>query len=307
MILVDPPWIPYPASLQGHGLLLERLLLVRTRAAEKNRYGPASRRFGTAGAAPCWPGRNRSASPGCAGCRSPPKTAQSWPSCSGRKVRSGSPHPPHCVYNWSLAITTARASIFSSAAEAAHLNRYGFHSLSQLTRSGAAQTQDHAPLAKNSINTTLAGHPLPAVALDLHTRGQSSTSTARTTGHGTRRGGGTAALSAWPPGVTSTATRCASPVTGTACSWKRAPVSACSGAPEHLSKRLEQELGHLGYHAMTGSAPTPEAAWLAAREGLHITSPGHVRRQLGPLPLDRPAPGYRATGRDGTDGLSPAS
>ena len=33
---------------------------------------------------------------------------------------------------------------------------------------------------------------------------------------------------------------------------------------------------------MTGSAPTPEAAWLAAREGLHIP-PEQVRRQIGPL------------------------
>jgi cell division inhibitor SulA/protein ImuA len=31
VILVDPPWIPYPATLEGHGLLLERLLLVRRR------------------------------------------------------------------------------------------------------------------------------------------------------------------------------------------------------------------------------------------------------------------------------------
>jgi cell division inhibitor SulA/protein ImuA len=30
LVLVDPPWIPYPAALQGHGLELERLLLVRT-------------------------------------------------------------------------------------------------------------------------------------------------------------------------------------------------------------------------------------------------------------------------------------
>ena len=30
LILVDPPWIPYPAALHGHGILLERLLLVRT-------------------------------------------------------------------------------------------------------------------------------------------------------------------------------------------------------------------------------------------------------------------------------------
>jgi len=58
------------------------------------------------------------------------------------------------------------------------------------------------------------------------------------------------------------------------------------GRPEHLSKRLQQELRQLGYHAVTGSAPTPEAAWLAAREDLHITDPAQVRRQLGPLPLD---------------------
>jgi hypothetical protein len=30
LILIDPPWVPYPAALQGHGLALERLLLVRT-------------------------------------------------------------------------------------------------------------------------------------------------------------------------------------------------------------------------------------------------------------------------------------
>jgi protein ImuB len=59
------------------------------------------------------------------------------------------------------------------------------------------------------------------------------------------------------------------------------------GRPEHLGRRLEQELEHLGYRATTGSASTPEAAWLAAREGFHITRPGHIRRQLGPLPLDR--------------------
>jgi hypothetical protein len=31
IILVDPPWIPYPASLHAHGLRLEQLLLARTR------------------------------------------------------------------------------------------------------------------------------------------------------------------------------------------------------------------------------------------------------------------------------------
>ncbi len=59
------------------------------------------------------------------------------------------------------------------------------------------------------------------------------------------------------------------------------------GPPEALGKRLEQELGKLGYHAIAGSAPTPEAAWLAAPEGLHICGSGHIRRHIGPLPLKR--------------------
>jgi cell division inhibitor SulA/protein ImuA len=33
LVLIDPPWIPYPAALQAHGLALERLLLVRTASA----------------------------------------------------------------------------------------------------------------------------------------------------------------------------------------------------------------------------------------------------------------------------------
>ena len=57
------------------------------------------------------------------------------------------------------------------------------------------------------------------------------------------------------------------------------------GNAEQLSRRLERELGCLGYHAMAGSAPTPEAAWLAAGEAMHIDSIGHIRSQLGPLPL----------------------
>jgi protein ImuB len=59
------------------------------------------------------------------------------------------------------------------------------------------------------------------------------------------------------------------------------------GKPKLLGSRLERELGQLGYHAMSGSAPTPEAAWLAAREGLQIDSTGHIRQQIGPLPLRR--------------------
>jgi len=30
IIMVDPPWIPYPPALHSHGLALEKLLLVRT-------------------------------------------------------------------------------------------------------------------------------------------------------------------------------------------------------------------------------------------------------------------------------------
>ena len=59
------------------------------------------------------------------------------------------------------------------------------------------------------------------------------------------------------------------------------------GPPDRLCKRLEQELGQIGYRAMTGSAPTPEAAWLGTHEGLHIGLPGHIRQQLGALPLSR--------------------
>jgi len=59
------------------------------------------------------------------------------------------------------------------------------------------------------------------------------------------------------------------------------------GPPEGLGRRLEQALGQLGYKALVGSAPTPEAAWLAALEDMHIALPGYVRRQLSPLPLAR--------------------
>jgi protein ImuB len=38
---------------------------------------------------------------------------------------------------------------------------------------------------------------------------------------------------------------------------------------------------------LAGSAPTPEAAWLAAPEQMHLAALNQLRRQLGPLPLDR--------------------
>jgi protein ImuB len=53
-----------------------------------------------------------------------------------------------------------------------------------------------------------------------------------------------------------------------------------------MAKRLEQELAHLGYRAATGSAPTPEAAWLAAHDGCHVGRNDNLRRLLTPLPID---------------------
>ena len=56
VILVDPPWIPYPAALHGHGLLLERLLLVRTRGGRESLWAcEQALRNGRGGAVLAWP------------------------------------------------------------------------------------------------------------------------------------------------------------------------------------------------------------------------------------------------------------
>jgi len=57
------------------------------------------------------------------------------------------------------------------------------------------------------------------------------------------------------------------------------------GTPAVLGQRLEREMGQMGYHSVAGSAPTPEAAWLAAGEALHIEAGGDIRACIGPLPL----------------------
>jgi hypothetical protein len=58
VVLVDPPWIPYPASLYGRELPLERLLLVRT-ANEKESLWACEQalRSGRGGAVLAWPER----------------------------------------------------------------------------------------------------------------------------------------------------------------------------------------------------------------------------------------------------------
>jgi hypothetical protein len=56
LVLVDPPWIPYPASLHGHGLRLERLLLVRTHSEKESLWAcEQALRGHRGGAVLAWP------------------------------------------------------------------------------------------------------------------------------------------------------------------------------------------------------------------------------------------------------------
>jgi protein ImuA len=56
LVLIDPPWIPYPAALQGHGLALERLLLVRTASAGESLWAcEQALRGSRGGAVLAWP------------------------------------------------------------------------------------------------------------------------------------------------------------------------------------------------------------------------------------------------------------
>ena len=56
LILVDPPWIPYPAALHGHGLALERLLLVRSNTFKESLWACEQALHGSQGGAIlAWP------------------------------------------------------------------------------------------------------------------------------------------------------------------------------------------------------------------------------------------------------------
>ena len=58
VVLVDPPWIPYPASLCGRELPLERLLLVRTGNEKESLWAcEQALRSGRGGAVLAWPER----------------------------------------------------------------------------------------------------------------------------------------------------------------------------------------------------------------------------------------------------------
>ena len=58
------------------------------------------------------------------------------------------------------------------------------------------------------------------------------------------------------------------------------------GDAKTLAGRISTELEQLGYHARYGIAPTPEAAHLAARHGLHILTVGDIRKSIGALSID---------------------
>lgn len=36
LMLLDPPWVPYPPAMHGHGVALERVMLIRTRSNEES-------------------------------------------------------------------------------------------------------------------------------------------------------------------------------------------------------------------------------------------------------------------------------
>lgn len=57
------------------------------------------------------------------------------------------------------------------------------------------------------------------------------------------------------------------------------------GKADTLARRIVGELAGIGYHAIAGSAPSFEGAWLAACDARHVRCTGDIRRQLGPLPL----------------------
>ena len=58
------------------------------------------------------------------------------------------------------------------------------------------------------------------------------------------------------------------------------------GAAETLAERIRTELNELGYRPASGIAPTPEAAHLAARHGLHIRTNKDIRKTIGALGVD---------------------
>jgi protein ImuB len=57
------------------------------------------------------------------------------------------------------------------------------------------------------------------------------------------------------------------------------------GTAKELTQKLSSELSQLGYQLRAGTAPTPEAAQLAAKHGLHIAHRDEMQQKIQKLPL----------------------
>jgi hypothetical protein len=153
VILVDPPWIPYPASLQGHGLLLERLLVVRTRGGKESLWAcEQALRNGRGGAVLAWPEqisfarlrRLQIAAENSAklALLFRPESALMESSPAALRIQL----EPGNHYDTRINILKCRGS---RPPEPVWISQ---------PRAGKRNSLD-APLAENNINTTLAGHP----------------------------------------------------------------------------------------------------------------------------------------------------
>jgi hypothetical protein len=161
IILVDPPWIPYPASLQGHGLLLKRLLLVHTHSEKESLWAcEQALRSGRGGAVLAWPQRISFArlrrlqlaaeSSSKLAFLFRPESALREPSPAALRLQL----EPADAHRIQVSVIKCRGSRPTEAVR-----------ISQAFSAYAKQphhTQDHAPLTGHNRNTTLAGYPLPA-------------------------------------------------------------------------------------------------------------------------------------------------
>jgi len=145
------------------------------------------------------------------------------------------------------------------------------------------------PLQKTASTLRWLAIRFPQLRLDLHTRGLDNTDAQRqsTNAYACDEAAAQQALKRLAAWCYQYSSQVCIPGDRDALFLEAGASERLFGHTEDLGKRLQQELAQLGYRALAGSAPTPEAAWLAAREGLHITLPGQLRQQLGALPLAR--------------------
>jgi cell division inhibitor SulA len=163
VILIDPPWIPYPASLQGHGLLLERLLLVRTGSTRESLWAcEQALRNGRGGAVLAWPEQISFA--------------------RLRRLQIAAENSAKLAFLFRPESAAREASPAALRLQLEAGERYGtlIHILKcrgsrppqpvwipqpfSTYAKNSHQTEHHAPLATHNINTALAGNPLSAIA-----------------------------------------------------------------------------------------------------------------------------------------------